>query len=79
MKQGNSESYPFPLSSPQAIDGARDVLTEILRTGAQELLGRAVRDEVAGYLAERTDLMDADGHQQVVRNGHLPKRTCHGF
>ena len=74
MKQGNSESYSFPLSSPEAIDGPRDVLTEILRKGAQDMLGQAVRDEVTGYLAGRANLVDADGHQQVVRNGYLPKR-----
>jgi len=74
MKQGNTDSYPFPLPSPQGIEGARDVLTEILRKGAQDMLGQAVHDEVAGYLAERAALVDADGHQQVVRNGYLPKR-----
>ena len=74
MKHGNTDSYPFPLPSPQGIEGARDVLTAILRKGAQDLLGQAVHDEVAGYLAERADLVDADGHQQVVRNGYLPKR-----
>ena len=53
MKQGSSESYPFPLRGPDASDGPRDVLTEILRQGAQNMLGQAVRDEVARYLAER--------------------------
>ena len=38
------------------------------------MLGQAVRDEGARYLGERSDLLNADGHQQVVRNGDLPER-----
>ena len=53
---------------------SRDGLTEILRQGAQDMLGQAVRDEGARYLGERSDLLNADGHQQVVRNGDLPER-----
>ena len=74
MKQGSTESYPFPLRWLDGSDRPRDVLTEILRQGAQNMLGQAVRDEVARYLAERADLVDDQGHQQVVRNGYLPQR-----
>ncbi len=74
MKQGNTESYAFPLMPAGDIGRPRDVLTEILRHGAQSMLGRAVQDEVAGYLAQRADLVDAEGRQQVIRNGYLPKR-----
>jgi transposase-like protein len=38
------------------------------------LLADAIQDEVAMYLAERAELVDAKGHQVVVRNGFLPER-----
>ena len=51
-----------------------DQLTEILRTGARSLLAKAVEAEVADFLDKRTDLKTSDGHQRVVRHGHLPER-----
>lgn len=54
---------------------SRDVLTEILRRGAQQMLAQAIEAEVAEWLAGRAHLKDAAGWQQVVRNGHLPERT----
>ena len=49
-----------------------DPLTEILRNGAQALLALAVEAEVADFLAKHGDLKTGDGHQRVVRHGHLP-------
>ena len=54
---------------------SRDVLTEILRDGAQRLLGQAIEAEVAGWIEQHTSLTDDRGRQQVVRNGHHPTRT----
>jgi len=51
-----------------------DPLTEILRNGAQALLVQAVEVEVADFLAKHADLKTGDGHQRVVRHGHLPGR-----
>jgi putative transposase len=51
-----------------------DPLTEILRTGARALLAHAVEAEVADFLAKHGDLKTGDGHQRVVRHGHLPER-----
>ncbi len=51
-----------------------DPLTEILRNGAQALLVQAVEAEVADFLAKHADLKTGDGHQRVVRHGHLPGR-----
>jgi transposase-like protein len=51
------------------------VLTELLRTGAQQLLAQAIQAEVAAYLDAHAHLRDEQGHQQVVRNGSLPERT----
>ena len=51
-----------------------DQLTEILRNGARALLAQAVDAEVADFLGKHADLKTADGHQRVVRHGHLPER-----
>ncbi|MEY9404600.1 transposase-like protein [Bradyrhizobium diazoefficiens] len=52
-----------------------DQLTEILRNGARALLAQAVEAEVvADFVGKHADLKTADGHQRVVRRGHLPKR-----
>mgnify|MGYP000900013453 CR=1 FL=1 len=55
--------------------GSRDVLTEILRTGAQKLLAEAIEQEVEAYLAEHVGERDAAGRQLVVRNGHRKSRA----
>ena len=54
---------------------SHDVLTEILRDGAQRLLGQAIEAEVADWTERHAGIMDARGHRQVVRNGHHPPRT----
>ena len=54
---------------------AQDVLTDVLRRGAQQLLAQAVEAEVADWIDRRQDCRDSDGLRQVVRNGHLPQRT----
>ena len=61
-----------PLQIPEA--STQDVLTEILRDGAREMLGKAIEAEVAGYIAAHADERDADGHRLVVRNGHASER-----
>jgi putative transposase len=55
--------------------GAQDVLTSILRDGAQQLLAQAIEAEVAEWIDAHRHLRDEGGHRQVVRNGHLPQRT----
>jgi len=54
---------------------SRDVLTDILRAGAQQLLAQAIEAEVADWIDSHQQVTDAAGHRQVVRNGHLPQRT----
>ena len=58
----------------QTAQGASDVLTDILRSGAQKMLKAAVEQEVSDYINERTDIVDENGHRLVVRNGSLPER-----
>jgi putative transposase len=57
------------------LPGAADVLTEVLRAGAQKLLAQAIEAEVADWIDQHQDCRDTQGHRQVVRNGHLPART----
>ena len=52
----------------------RDVLTDILRQGAQEMLATAIENEVAEYVERHAGLRDGEGHRLVVRNGRLPAR-----
>jgi len=61
-----------PLQIPE--DAAKDVLNEILRDGAREMLGKAIEAEVADYLAAHAHERDAAGHRLVVRNGHACER-----
>ena len=57
---------------PDAID---DPLTSILRSGARQLLARAVEMEAEEFLAAMKDLKLPDGRGRVVRHGHGPERT----
>ena len=54
---------------------AVDVLTGILRQGAQAMLAQPIEAEVAEWIESHRDHHDEGGHRQVVRNGRLPKRT----
>jgi putative transposase len=69
MRESNSLTIGLPAVS------SKDVLTTILRAGAQQMLAQAVEAEVAEWIAGHAPLTDAAGHRQVVRNGYLPKRT----
>lgn len=51
-----------------------DQLTEVLRNGAKALLAKAVEAEVGDFLSQHADLKTVDGHQRIVRHGHLPER-----
>lgn len=61
-----------PLQIPEA--STKDVLTEVLRDGAREMLGSAIEAEVAEYIAAHAHERDTDGHRLVVRNGHASER-----
>ena len=63
----------FPGSVPES--SATDVLTEVLKQGAQKLLATAIEAEVTSYIERHAEVVDENGHRVVVRNGHLPERT----
>jgi putative transposase len=68
MSESTTDIRIVPLPTGQ------DVLTDILRDGARRLLAEAVEAEVAAWIDAHAHLKDQAGHQQVVRNGHLPER-----
>ena len=51
-----------------------DPLTELLRSGARQLLQQAIEAEVQELLAAQSDRTLEDGRAGVVRNGHQPER-----
>lgn len=57
------------------VPASPDVLTEVLRSGAQRLLTQAIEFEVAQWIESHSHLTDEAGRRQVVRNGRLPTRT----
>ena len=52
----------------------RDALTELIRSGARELIGKALEAEVSELLAEFVGRQDERGRAAVVRNGYQPAR-----
>lgn len=68
MNESTAPALELPATTSQ------DVLTEILRDGAQRLLSQAVEAEVETWIEYHKHVTDEDGRRQVVRNGRLPKR-----
>jgi len=53
---------------------SKDTLTDLIRTGAQQLIAQALKAEVADLLTTYADQRDEQGHARVVLSGHHPKR-----
>src|SRR5476651_1890881 len=68
----NENSNVVRLRHPDEID---DPLTNILRSGARQLLAQAIELEAEAFLAEMKGFKLADGRDRVVRHGHGPERT----
>ncbi len=68
MVKSTQEALAVPRSE------VRDVLTEVLRTGAQDMLVTAIEAEVNDYIEEHAELRDESGRRLVVRNGYMPER-----
>ena len=69
MNCSTTEKTSVPLPQVQ------DVLSDVLRQGAQQLLAQAVEAEVDDWIERHQDCRDDADRRQVVRNGHLPQRT----
>lgn len=65
-----SNDKVVPLNTP-----AEDVLGELLKKGAKQLLAQAVEAELNELLDKHKGLSLDDGRQAVVKNGFLPERT----
>jgi putative transposase len=50
---------------------SRDILTSILRVGAQKMLQQAIEEEINAYI---TSVNSSTGERTIVRNGYLPER-----
>ena len=61
------------LTQPESC--AIDPLTDLLRSGARQLISQAVEAELQALLDQYANKQLPDGRQAVVRNGHLPERT----
>jgi len=61
------------LSQPE--EQITDPLTELLRSGARELIAQAVEAELQVLLEQHAEHRLPDGRKAVVRNGYLPERT----
>ena len=51
-----------------------DILTRMLRQGAQELISKAVQAELNHFLDQYQDVVDDQGRKSVIRNGYQPER-----
>jgi len=51
-----------------------DALTDLLKTGAQQLIQQAVQVELAEFMEQYTHQLTSDGKASVVRNGYQPER-----
>jgi len=68
MQEVTTTSFTIPSAS-------RDVLSELLREGAQQMLAAAIEAEVSEWIEGHAQVRDGCGHRQVVRNGYLPERS----
>lgn len=55
--------------------GSKDSLTDIIRTGAPQLIAQALKAEVAELLGTYADQRDEQGHARVALSGHHTKRA----
>jgi transposase-like protein len=56
-----------------SIPPTSSVLDEILREGARRLLQAVLEAEIQEHLDRHQQVRDAQGHREVVRNGHHPE------
>src|ERR1039458_2859951 len=68
----NKNSSVVWFRQPDEID---DPLTNILRSGARQLLAQAVEMEAGAFLASMKDFKLPEGRRRGARHGHVPERT----
>lgn len=68
----NSPNTVLPFNQPGTF---ADPLTEVLRSGARQLLMQAIEMEAADFLEVMKERKLADGRDRFVRHGHGPQRS----
>lgn len=51
-----------------------DPLTDLMRSGARQLIEQALEAELGALLAQFSNETTGEGHARIVRHGHLPER-----
>ena len=69
MKKDNIVQLPLP----EETQSTHDLLTETLRSGAQQLLALAVEAEVAAFIEKHQESLE-NCQPRLVKNGYLPER-----
>ncbi len=69
MKKDNTMTFEKPASSNH------DLLTEVMRQGARQLLAAAINAEVDHFVRVYSDHKTSDDKARFVRNGYLPRRN----
>lgn len=67
MKEDNVIAF----KKPETIN---DLLTDVIRKGAKQLLAVAVETEIKEFLEQHADYRVEEGKARFVRNGYLPER-----
>jgi putative transposase len=70
----NSDNL-ISLPTPETTETFSDVLSDLIRRGARQIIAQAVEAELQEFLEPYRDRRDEQGRQVVVRNGYLPERT----
>jgi hypothetical protein len=70
-----NEDKVIQFKSPGTPGAVPDVLTEVLREGARQLLTSAIEAEVAAFLERFQSEKTSEDVKRMVRNGRLPSRT----
>ena len=68
------KSKDRPTALPLQVQLPGSVLEELAREGARQLLAQALEVEVAAFVDQHRNRIDAGGRRQVVRNGYMPAR-----
>ncbi|MBA2660633.1 MAG: IS256 family transposase, partial [Nitrosospira sp.] len=69
-----SKDNVLALRNPGIANEVSDVLTQVLRDGARQMLAQAIEVEVAEFLERYRFDNDEAGRRRMVRNGYLPQR-----
>ena len=56
------------------LDGSRNILDELLRSGARKMLQSAIEQEVSDFIENNKAYKDTEGKSLVFRNGYAPER-----